>query len=810
MKLKQKLGILLAVATVAVVVVGVLSAGAFTARSRDSVWSDPNAPKDTFVHDIGNFGNQISNELCVGSQPRDETFPPSGEWPLGSGMDYLYMGGFWFGNESALISIDFFNKYWYPLSPIYNTRPGATNPLPGSFGVQEGVNFAWMADYWREDRPTRVADQDAHFYADDTGHPNPLGFEVVIHSMAWSAPGHDEWLTMNYWLRYTGEAPLDPLTFAAFWYDIDVGTDHLDDVVGYDGIDPTIDNYCNITWTPGADGIPDQYDTVNYPMELDNPNYQPYHDILTMEHSPRHLSYMYNVEELPGEPGYCGVRVMRAVINPGHGDGPHGEREYIVTSSHSWDWNNDPATEEHKFAYMVDVGTYEVIDTPFDWRILPSVGPLRTVEGEGMRTGDVLELRKLWVIGDGLNGMRANADQALTDALGFNGKFDDPYAGEDVTDYIVLAPPTNPLLSAVVGDASVTLRWDPNITGEINIETQMDITTGNQVDFEGYRIYRATTLDRLGSGTDLRPWFASEANIPWDVMPEHQPYDVGGDTPVYARDTLAQWDKDINHTPWEEQWPPDPNNPDNPDYPREDDDPYYIGPASMRAPGYALNDNSQWKEFNPLNNWAQIFADPYDGEGFAAGSTTIYEYTDDGTNYHNWDKWPYDDYDVPKPTPPRNHFTYYYAVVPYDYGASPIYNANIGDDPLPSLEAGVRANFVKVTLGSGVTTNLDDVLVVPNPYVGGVDWQGRSVTGVVERKLAFTNLPPRCTIRIYTISGDLVAIVEHNDATTGTAWWDLQSRNRMEVASGVYVYHIDAPGIGTKIGKFAVLMGERI
>jgi len=179
-------------------------------------------------------------------------------------------------------------------------------------------------------------------------------------------------------------------------------------------------------------------------------------------------------------------------------------------------------------------------------------------------------------------------------------------------------------------------------------------------------------------------------------------------------------------------------------------------------------------------------------------------------NPHGSDTWA-DDYDVPEPNPPRNHFTYYHAVASFDYGAHPFYNEQIGDDPYPALEGGVRANYVQVTLTTGNRDTLDDVLVVPNPYIGGVDWQTRSVTGIVERKLAFTNLPDRCTIRIYTISGDLVDIIEHNNQTSGTAWWDLQSRNNMEVSSGVYIYHIDATelGLGTKIGKFAVIIGER-
>ncbi|MCK5738649.1 hypothetical protein KAH55_05685, partial [bacterium] len=111
-------------------------------------------------------------------------------------------------------------------------------------------------------------------------------------------------------------------------------------------------------------------------------------------------------------------------------------------------------------------------------------------------------------------------------------------------------------------------------------------------------------------------------------------------------------------------------------------------------------------------------------------------------------------------------------------------------------------------------SELDDIKVVPNPYVSGVAWETKSSFkfGRGERKIFFTHLPAECTIRIYTVRGFLVDVIEHygpemqlGDTTDGAASWDLVSRDNQEIAYGVYVYHIDAPGIGTKIGKFAII-----
>jgi hypothetical protein len=35
--------------------------------------------------------------------------------------------------------------------------------------------------------------------------------------------------------------------------------------------------------------------------------------------------------------------------------------------------------------------------------------------------------------------------------------------------------------------------------------------------------------------------------------------------------------------------------------------------------------------------------------------------------------------------------------------------------------------------------------------------------------------------------------------------WDLLSKDNLSMSYGVYIYHVDAPGIGEYIGKFAVI-----
>jgi hypothetical protein len=104
-------------------------------------------------------------------------------------------------------------------------------------------------------------------------------------------------------------------------------------------------------------------------------------------------------------------------------------------------------------------------------------------------------------------------------------------------------------------------------------------------------------------------------------------------------------------------------------------------------------------------------------------------------------------------------------------------------------------------------TDLNRILVVPNPYVGAASWEPQPLSvGRGDRLIYFIHLPHQCTIRIYTISGRLVQTLQHQEGIDdGQEPWNLVSRDGMNIAFGVYVYHVDAPGIGTYVSKFAVV-----
>lgn len=105
-------------------------------------------------------------------------------------------------------------------------------------------------------------------------------------------------------------------------------------------------------------------------------------------------------------------------------------------------------------------------------------------------------------------------------------------------------------------------------------------------------------------------------------------------------------------------------------------------------------------------------------------------------------------------------------------------------------------------------SDLSVIKVVPNPYLVRAPWDLDNDY----QKIEFINLPTQCTIKIYTVAGDLVQTIQHSEPFTsgftsqssGTAYWNLMTRNNQKVSTGVYVYYVSSP-FGSTIGRFAIV-----
>ena len=117
-------------------------------------------------------------------------------------------------------------------------------------------------------------------------------------------------------------------------------------------------------------------------------------------------------------------------------------------------------------------------------------------------------------------------------------------------------------------------------------------------------------------------------------------------------------------------------------------------------------------------------------------------------------------------------------------------------------------------IGGNVVLNkgedlLNNIYTVPDPYIAASTLEQRLVRqdlGRGERRIDFVNLPADCKISIFTSSGRLVREIYHSSTVDrGREAWDLRTKDGLEVTHGIYFYHVDAPGIGTKIGKLAII-----
>ncbi len=166
--------------------------------------------------------------------------------------------------------------------------------------------------------------------------------------------------------------------------------------------------------------------------------------------------------------------------------------------------------------------------------------------------------------------------------------------------------------------------------------------------------------------------------------------------------------------------------------------------------------------------------------------------------------------------PPKG-IEYYCSVTAWDRGIPKV--------NLQSLESGRDGNMKVFFPGTLARNNMDNIHVVPNPYIGQSKFDGRrqdDEKGDKSRRIWFVNLPEKCEIKIFTLAGDLVDTIEHNGAesediitvskaalqgvkASGMASWDILSKHDQIIAPGVYLYSVIDDDDNKKVGKFVII-----
>jgi hypothetical protein len=192
----------------------------------------------------------------------------------------------------------------------------------------------------------------------------------------------------------------------------------------------------------------------------------------------------------------------------------------------------------------------------------------------------------------------------------------------------------------------------------------------------------------------------------------------------------------------------------------------------------------------------------------------------------------------------KNGFVYFYSVTAFDSICTKFRaSGECGTGPDSTLSTEGRKSAVEaegVTPQAATQVGANKVWVVPNPYKGYQSITQRpstwdltpNATDPTGTHIDFMGLPPGTwTIRIYTVSGDLVQTLKSSDAVNeslrgsvtgsdgknypgynrqqdtandGQARWNLISRNGQDIVSGVYLFTVDSSQ-GIQRGRFVVI-----
>jgi len=362
------------------------------------------------------------------------------------------------------------------------------------------------------------------------------------------------------------------------------------------------------------------------------------------------------------------------------------------------------------------------------------------------------------------------------------------YKGDGIPDWRAVSPPPAPAFWIEPIAGGLRIRFNGQLS-----ETTKDVFL-KTIDFEGYRIYigrddRATSFSTVASydrdNYDKYIWNLNAFPDPGFVL-QDIPFTLDslcclygfGDDP--CRDSLFD---PLAYTP---------SHPYNhPDFP----DSFF----------YFVKHDFNTSELGVTTPIRKVYPDEPDPQTLPVDSLTPNRYTEEG--YLKYYEYEFTITDL-LPTVP-----YWVNVTAFDFG---------------SPKGGLRALETSVTLGARYAyplspygmkeENIGKVYVYPNPYridagYRRLGFEGRTRDDLPAdkvRAIHFANLPPRCTIKIFSLDGDLIKKIEHDmdpsDPNASHDQWNLITRNYQAVVSGLYYWTVESPDGQTQIGKLAIIM----
>ena len=379
------------------------------------------------------------------------------------------------------------------------------------------------------------------------------------------------------------------------------------------------------------------------------------------------------------------------------------------------------------------------------------------------------------------------------------------YEGDRVPDFRGAAPPPAPEMWVLdeYGDtlrSRIYPRIDEFNQGELRVrwngfhsETEKDVFS-NIVDFEGYRVYMS--LSPMASdfyviaSYDIEDYnryiWNSRRNFwelkepPYSLDSLQQLYGNGFDPNIYDIDHNFFWGDSV----------------------------FYFAKQDWNADDLSDPDGIH-----------KVYPDEPPPTTLNLDTARVYypeELTDDGLfKYYEYE------YIIKNLLPSR---LYYVSVTAFDYGSPTSGLASLETPPNKNYVAEYAQNQNSLAESEGL-----NVIVYPNPYrvdggyyAGG--FEGRDyidstfggtlipqvgLTDERTRAIHFINLPHKCTIRIFSLDGDLIREIQHDypkdSPRSMEERWDLITRNTQAIVSGIYYWSVESE-FGSQIGKLVIIM----
>lgn len=132
--------------------------------------------------------------------------------------------------------------------------------------------------------------------------------------------------------------------------------------------------------------------------------------------------------------------------------------------------------------------------------------------------------------------------------------------------------------------------------------------------------------------------------------------------------------------------------------------------------------------------------------------------------------------------------------VSHPYQEEVFTNSNLG---LPAYRFSTDGLYTTTDVTATQEEKLDLIRIVPNPYYGYSQYENNQL----DNRIKITNLPERCTITIWNLAGQLVKTITKDNPLTFQDW-TLKNEQGIPIATGMYIFHIEVPGVGERILKW--------